>query len=268
MKSVLLSHFFSFLSYLTWNLNILFLVFFLQEPLYKKRGYVRKLCVISENKCGFDWKKSVLDSLQSCLETRKVLAGSYSCWRRPHRLCFSCPGNSFSFGELCSDSFSTSPFCCSMYLYVTSKDRKSTAVVRIHYLEEETAATNQYLFLAAGCFSSSMVRHSLWNCTVSQDATRPVCLKLWLSLSARCGSDLGGLPPAAHEHLFSSLLTDSCKLLSDLSVILHPALLGRLALTLLPCMEITPTNETSDWSEKKNKPCLMIGQMLQCSKLL
>lgn len=108
-----------------WNLNIPFLFFFLQEPLYEKRCYISKLSVISENKCGFDWKKSVLDSLQSCLETRKVPAGSYSCWRRPHRLCFSCPGNlnSFSFGELCSDSFSTSPFCCSMYLYVTSKDR-------------------------------------------------------------------------------------------------------------------------------------------------
>lgn len=213
----------------------------------KKRGYVSKLSVISENKYGFDWKKSVLDSLQSCLETRKVPAGNYSCWRKSHSLCISSPGNlnSFSFSELCSASFSTSHFCCSVYLCVTNKDRNEHCCGP-HPLP--WGRNSQNLFLAAAAFLPAW-QNSLWNFTVNQDATR-VCIKLWLSLTVRLGSDLGGLPPAAYEHLFSSLLPDSCKL-SDLSVILHPAL-GHLDLTLLTCMEITPTDETPDWSGKKN----------------
>lgn len=173
----------------------------------------------------------MLDSLQSCLETRKVPAGSYSCWRRPHSLCLSCPGNlnSFSSSELYSDSFSTSPFCCSMCLCATNKSRNEHCCGP-HSLPQETATTKQYLFLSAGCFSSSMARHSLWSFTVSQDATG-LCIKLWLSLTERCGSGLGELPPAAHECLFSSLLPDSRKLLSDLSGFLHPSL-GHLDLAL------------------------------------
>lgn len=184
-----------------------------------------------------------MDSLQSCLETRKVPAGSYSCWRRPHSLCLSCPGNrnSFSSSELYPDSSSTSPFCFLCFCVLPMKTGKSTTVVHIPYLEEETATTDQYLFLAASCFSSSIARHSLWSFTVSQQATG-LCIKLCLSLTARCGSVLGGLPPAACEHLFSGLLHDSSKLPS---VILHPAL-GYLDLTLPPCMEITPTDETPD----------------------
>lgn len=123
-----LSHFFSYSLFVRLDLKSehSFFVFLpARTIMYEKRGYVSKLSVISKNKCGFDWKKSVLDSLQSCLETNKVPAGSYSCWRRPQSLCLSCPGNlnSFSSSELCSNSFNTSPFCCSMYLCVTNKSR-------------------------------------------------------------------------------------------------------------------------------------------------
>lgn len=201
----------SFLSNLTWNLNILFLFFFLQEPLYMKKGYVSKLSVISDNNCGFDWKKSVLDALQSCLETRKVPAGSYSCWRRPHSLCLSHPGNlnSSSSSELqYPDSFSTSAFCFSMYLCVTSNDRNEHCCGP-HSLPWGRNSHDQSIPLfSSWLLSSSMARHGLWSFTVSQDVTE-LCIKLWLSLTERCGSDLGGLPPAARECLFSSLLPDS-----------------------------------------------------------
>lgn len=129
-----------------------------------------------------------------------------------------------------------SPFCCSMDLHVTDKDREKRAPPWSRFptlRKKEPQPAHATLLLAAGCFSSSGLRCGLCSFAIGQHAPG-LCQALRESQTERSGSDPERAFPSK-TFLFSGFLPDSCKLLSDPSANSR-SVRGRLDLALPPRM--------------------------------